>query len=452
MEPARTLSRIVLTPWNASVFEAATLRQLLPELVIYALLYDDVLIREEDLISNRAITRFLTASDHLDVFEELLTAGLVKLLRLPVETYPGGRRFDPVRLPISARAEEHQLRRSYRGRPWKPTASECGLFKRLDDIVVSNPASSRFHAPFPPGNRFAAELAELLENRDQYRLGVHPIFRYIDATTADAFIRFCREPDAWRRFLVDGGAKSIIVGPDGGFYRSAAHQCSRLLPTPRSMERLVESVYAATYCDREDSDGRYAGSRLVELPYRYCSNDEQEEAAATITRIERVPTGAAASIAVGPGIASVLVRTRESASFDRLQRTIQQLGSVSSDSLLPSEASFTGAWRDLCEVYAVHSTSLLVKQSRIEKTVARYGVFAYVLARVLGFVIVPAGPLHTELPVAEDAAAIAAIGHWGPYLLKGLRAALKTPGVREAMANSAAVRCSRVSLNTTTEK
>jgi len=232
--------QIILTHWNASAFRVDSLPKLLQELAIYSLLYDEVLIREEDLITNRVITRFLLDESNFAIFSELLASGLVKLLRLPVSAYPSGRRFDPVRLPISARAEEHELRRSYKGRPWTPTSGELELFRRLDRVVADNPAASRHHSPFPPGNLFAAQMAEILENRSSYRLGSHPVFRYIKDETADQFVMFCRVPDAWRRFLHDRGAKNPITGPDAGFYRTAAYQCAEFLPTPRAIRRLAE--------------------------------------------------------------------------------------------------------------------------------------------------------------------------------------------------------------------
>lgn len=436
--------RIVLTHWNAGVFQPSSLYRLLPELAIYALLYDEVLIREEDLLTNRHITRLLSDSANFRVFEELLTAGLVKLLRLPIEAYPPGRRFDPERLPISARAEEHQLRRSYKGHPWRPTESEWRLFGQLDRTLVQHPCGARFHGSFPPGNPFAAELAELLENRNRYHLGLHPVFRYIHPRTAEAFIQFCREPETWLRFVRDSGAKSIIVGPDGGFYRSAAYQCLEHLPSPRSMRRLVESVYAATYCDREASDGRYSGSELIELPYRYDFETEREAAAETITRVEVVPTNAVAAIAIGPGIATVLSRTRESPAFEELQRILENLG-LPTEAYLPTESAFCQAWHNLCMTYTQNFTSLLLPHSRLDKKIPRYSIFAYILSRVLGFIILP----HeiARLEVLTDAAVIAGIEKLGPSLLRGFRALLKTPVVQESILKSATVRCSTVSLN-----
>ena len=110
--PDMERQRIVLTHWNAGVFRSSSLPGLLPELAIYALLYDEVLIREEDLLTNRAVMRLLSDENTFAVFSELLISGLVKLLRLPLDFYPPGRKFDPVRFPISSRAEEHRMRQT----------------------------------------------------------------------------------------------------------------------------------------------------------------------------------------------------------------------------------------------------------------------------------------------------------------------------------------------------
>jgi hypothetical protein len=437
--------QIILTHWNAGVFRAATLPQLLPELAICSLLYDDVLIREEDLLTNRAITRLLSDRNNFAVFSELLVSGLVKLLRLPLEFYPPGRRFDPERLPISARVEEHQLRRSYKGNPWKPTRWEWQLFRRLDDLVANFPSASRFHAGFTPGNQFATQLAEILENLESYRLAAHPVFRYLNKQTADHFLIFCRNPEAWLRFLHDRGVTNPIVGPDAGFYRSAAYQCSNFLPTRRAIRRLAESVYAATYCERESSDGRYGGSELVELPYRYRSESERAAATQEALRIEVVPTEAAATIALQPGIAAVLMHTRATREFRTLRRTIETLGTSPGSPLL-TEARFGEAWRSLCAVYAENAAMYLERSTDADYRVVHYAVFAYVLARVLGILILPTGRPNLELTVAEDAAAIEAILKLGPTMLRGFRALVNIPALRERMETSAGIRCSTVPL------
>lgn len=439
-------SRIVLTHWNAGVFQPEILPRILPELVIYPLLYDEVLVREEDLLTNRAISNLLSTDESFPIFAELLATGLVKLLRLPLSAYPGGRRFDPIRLPVSARAEEHLLRRTYKGRPWRPTRSQWRFFERLDHVVAQNPAASRFHTSFPESNTFALQLADLLENREAYAIGAHPVFRHISPLTADAFIRFCHEPEAWQRFLRDKGVESILAGPDGGFYRSAAYQCLYNLPTPRAARRLIESVYAATYCDRESSDGRYGGSELVELPYRFASQADRYDAEESIVHVEIAPTEAVASIAVVPGISQALLKTRESEAFRQLQNLIRLLGEAP-DFALPTETAFQTAWQALCATYTDHSLVLFTQKSRNDKMWTRYAVFAYIISRVLGYVILPEAFPKADLPVLEDAAVIGALEHLGPHLLRSFRALLKTPRTQAAMQNAAAIRCSKVTLN-----
>lgn len=444
----RPLRQIVLTHWNAGVFDSSTVSQLLPELLVYSLLYDEVLIREEDLLTNHHIVRLLDEPTERRIFEELLAEGLVKLLRLPPEAYPSGRKYDPERLPISARVEEHKLRRSYKGKPWRPTSKDWRVFCSLDRIIVDHPGASRFHAPFPPGNLFAEQLAELLDKRRDYRLNANPSFRRLDPGTADKFIKLCREPEAWQRFLKDASATNIISGPDGGFYRSAAYQCSYLLPTPRPIQRLVESVYAATYCDREGAEGRYGGSDLIELPYRYASENERGDAVDTITRIEIVPTSATASIVVCPGIAAALARTRQSTAFEHLQRAIDQLGSADAN-LFPTESAFRDAWYQICAEYTEQVRSLLpaLRRSRRDEVLPRYTAVLYLLARVLGFLVVPEGPWHTHPAVGVDHAVIGALEHLGPKLLNGFRAALGAPRLTAALAGTLRVRSSKVVLN-----
>jgi hypothetical protein len=438
--------RIILTHWNAGVFHSALASYLLPELIIYSLLYDEVLIREEDLLTNRAIHQLLSERNNFAVFSEMLTSGLVKLLRLPLNYYPSGRRFDPVRLPFSARAEEHQLRRSYKGKPWKPSQEDWQLFRQIDELIAKYPSGSRYHIPFGPGNTFADQLGEILGNLQSYRIAAHPVFRYIDDGTAAQFLKFCKDPTEWLRFLHDHGIKNPIIGPDAGFYRSAAYQCSNLLPTPRAIRRLAESVYAATYCDRESSDGRYGGSELVELPYRYGSDSERIAANEDAVRVEVVATEASAAITLRPGIAGVLTRTRESLEFQSVRLAIEALGKNIESPLL-AEGRFSNAWRDLCAVYAENSAKYMEHDRKADHYVMHFAVFLYVLARVMGIFLLPDSLPTLDFPVAEDAAAIAAIEKLGPKLLRSFRASMKIPSTRERIEKSASIRCSTVPLS-----
>lgn len=433
--------RVILTNWNAGVFSSKELPHLLPELVIYALLYDEVLIREEDLLTNRQITRLLSREENCRFFEAMLVSGLVRLLRLPISEYPEGRRFDPVRLPISARAEEHELRRSYKGKHWKPTRLEWRLFERLDRIVYDYPSASKPHMDFPSGNAFAEKLADVLEGRGGYQPSRHPLLRKIDPKTVDAFISFCREPEAWQKFLHDQGAGSVIGGPDGRFFRSAAYQCSSLLPNPGRIQSLVESVYAATFCDREHSEGRYGGM-LFELPYKLGTMEGRKQAEEMLVKVEVVATGATVQVPLISDLADVILRTRQSREYRELRSLLSRLGT---EDALPLESEFREAWIGVCDVYANHLGFLLVRPEHSGAAgVGRYGIWAYLLARVLGLIVIPHGPLGLEAAVVVDHA----IEHYGLDLLRSFRAIWRVPSQRENLVNAARIRTSRIVLRT----
>ena len=140
----------------------------------------------------------------------------------------------------------------------------------------------------------------------------------------------------------------------------------------------------------------------------------------------------------------MLARTRESLEFKTVRRSINALGN-NQDSPLLSEARFRDAWRDLCAVYSEHSATTLEPFKRADHRIVRYSVFAYVLARVLGFLIMPT-PKSLELEVAEDAAAIAAMKKLGPEMLRGFRALVKIPALHKRVESSVVVRCSTVPL------
>jgi hypothetical protein len=203
-------------------------------------------------------------------------------------------------------------------------------------------------------------------------------------------------------------------------------------------------VYAATYCDRESSDGRYGGSELVELPYRYPSAGERSAAAEEAVRIEVVPTAATATIKLQPGISAVLMQTRQSAEFEVVRQTMRALGD-NQDSPLLTETRFHEAWRGLCAVYAENSAITLEPATRWDHRIVQFAVFAYLLARVRGLLILPALS-SLDLAVAGDAAAVAAMEKLGPKMLRGFRALVTTPALEQRLQDSVAVRCSAVPL------
>ncbi len=111
-----------------------------------------------------------------------------------------------------------------------------------------------------------------------------------------------------------------------------------------------------------------------------------------------------------------------------------------------AETRFSEAWRNLCAVYAENSAVSLEPSKRADHHAVRYTVFAYILARVLGILILPTGGPNLDLTPVADAAAIAAMEKFGPALLRSFRALVKIPALQERMETSAGIRCSTVPL------
>jgi hypothetical protein len=71
---------------------------------------------------------------------------------------------------------------------------------------------------------------------------------------------------------------------------------------------------------------------------------------------------------------------------------------------------------------------------------------AYLLARVLGFIVLPWREGNLDLKVATDAAIIEVIEKLGSELLNSVRALIKIPAIRHGLEASVVIRCSRVPL------
>lgn len=438
---AETRRQLILTNLNPSVYAKKYVSSFLPELLIYSLLYEEVLIREDDLIVNKVLTNHLAEPENLRVFEELLSTGVVRLLCLAKKEYGPGLRRDPLRQPISARAEEHERRRSYKGRPWRASARQWQLYSRLDTLVCAHPKESvRVQKPFPAGNQFASELAEILEDRESYRLRHRRAFNDIDDEMADAFLSFCWIPDAWTQFLAGRGVRNPLQGTGGDFYRTAAYQCLEMFPRRNGMRRLIESIYAACDCAREDADGRYGRSALAELPYRLDPSEDPDTATLDITKIEMVPTEAAVKVGVGPGIGDVLTGTRNSPAFQHLQAVLASMGSAEIQ-----EAMVIEAWRSVSAVFAEQWAKAMVPRQHLDKQVAEWTAHAYVAARVLGFMLAPTeSSIDPVRLLIEHHALNMAIEHCAPILSQKLRALLAVPKLFKRTQQAAAIRCTRV--------
>lgn len=436
------LRRIILTDLNPSVYKQEYLSSFLSELVIHSLLYDQVLIREGDLICNRHLTNLLRDQEAFQIFAELLKAGAIRLLRVSPDSLFPDLRCDPIIHPLSARAEDHMRRRSYRGRPWKPKSWEVEIFSRLDPIIIDSNANV-LQSEFPIENGFAAELKAILSSRKLNHLKDHRAFRDITDRMADKFMSFCTDQEEWVRFLHKKGMKSPLINSERGFYRTAGYQCLEFFKHRNGMRRLIESTYAACECNRENAEGRYGRSALAELPFAYESAIAQHEAAETIMKMELVASGSQMQMVVAPGIGEVVAVARTGNAFREFQDVIRSLPSADSP-----ERAFSVAWDSLCSVVADQWSRKLVRRAKVDERVRNICLGVYLSVRALGFVVFH-GRGDLDWPIVADFAAINRIEHWVPALSQSIRATVKLPKIHKQLTNAATLRCSKISIVTT---
>ena len=311
-------SSILLTHWDPAFYEPNADPMCIAELALNCLLYDRVLVRAIDLVMNTFVARRLHANKaHFELLRELIDHGCVTLLTTSPEDYRDEQlRETARRSPIRARALDQLRYRSNAGEPWQPEEWQWDFCDALDSAVgnSSNHSAIQLAQPFPQENDFAVKLAEILRDREKYDLAGMDQFADIDDHIADEFIRFCTEPDSFKRFLA-GDPKA---SPRDAFFRHEAYQCARHFPNPDGITNLAQSVYMGLECQREDTEGRF-GRKLWEPPLRFPSQVQKVDALEEARHIQLATRRRSIPLALRPGLGKALALTRKSTEFRRLQ-------------------------------------------------------------------------------------------------------------------------------------
>jgi len=430
--------RLVLTHLDPEVYAASlaeTGQRFLPELIVYALLYGQVLVKDADIVVNQRITEFLQDQSSFNIFEELLDVGVIKILTLPRRNYPPQMDIDPSVNPIVARAHDISSRKGYQGQIWTPTERQMRFYTQVDAVLSRSTSGAISSQGFAVDcNPFAEKLAEILEKRKSLRLEKFRQFRGIDERVAESFITFSRIEGSWIEFLSQQGAPPQRTGEPGRFYRNEAYQCLKHFPktSHRGMRNLIQSVFAACYCDSEDAYSRYGGPRLVEIPFGYSSDAEVLIAEQKARKVELIPTQQTLDVPIFRGIGEALNVTRNTTEFAECQRAISSIeaGSV-------SQAVFAGAWEEVANRFAETVAPKLAVVPTIEKW----------MWHLVPSIVVETGRaigLHLN-DVASRGAEV--ISHCGPALSRFCRSLVLTAELRDALVGSVNVRCSKVDLS-----
>lgn len=431
---ATNSQKLILTHWEPAVYSAKQNPYILQELIISALVYGEVLIKDTDLILNKHVNSYLSKKDNYEIFAELLRLGLVKILTLPPKYYPQNMRTDPSFEPISARAEEVSLRKTLGEMEWTPDDKARRFYKSLDNLLLQSRNGLRIVKPVGEDNPFAKWLGKFLKEREHFQLERFPQFKGIDGAIADVLIKCCDEEGYWIKFLQDQGRTTKKIGEGGKFYRSGAYQVLALFPSNRgiqSIKNLIQSIFNSWYCENENAHGRWGG-KLIEAPYSYASESEANEAIIQAVKTEVVYTGRKIKLLENPDIGKIILKTKEKMKNEGLFE------------ILPTseveEKLFRQKWGIISEIFAENITQSIIKISKAEKRVWEIAPLIFTGAsQLLGFGI-STGNIILEL-ISDFG-----IGYLGPKLSKAVRAAITSQRISHEVSRALETRCSKVLL------
>jgi len=417
-------SSILLTHWDSDIYVPQIATPWLQELVLYSLLFGHVVVRDVDIFQNLAIARHLMTSDtDLQILIELVRKGCVEILTLHPEAYKDSR-VDPHIAPFTARSERHSATRSYMGKKWQPELWQQDLCLRLD-VNLKN-VSFRYQAPFRDSNDFAPRLAKVLSGQPVRHVSW---FKDIGDDARNKFLELCADDSLWESFLLNEGHKESVVGEGQGFYRTAAYQCAKEFPaSERALRNLIQSVYAWCECSRENTEGRYGGRLLWEVPYSYGSPAQDEAVAESYVNFQILPRRTKVKLAIPavPEIGEILAATRIHPAFQNFQDTWAGIGRPEI-----SESSFWIAYENLVEAFAEKAAKKLVRPGNDLRW------------HVIGTGIALAGH-HFGLSLAPASAIEQSIGFLGPNLSRFVRSVAFVQQAKSELLQAVEIRTNKV--------
>ena len=258
------------------------------DLIIYALQYEEILIKDLDLVLNDKIIFYLTSNKNITFFfEELLKRGIVKIVLSRPETY--SRDDDIVRMaeyaPILARAE---FNRKHTGRAAKEFVIKGYMhhfYTKLDFIINEYQNIASVPQPFP-GLPKAFEKTfrniitsttpemwidfEFKESWEHDGLNILKELQYYKSDIQNALKllhdKFPKDKKMYENELT--------------FSRNLLYWCLKLeefnYDQTYQMRKLIQSVFASKYCNFMNSHGRFSNIILPEPPFFMSQGDDHK--------------------------------------------------------------------------------------------------------------------------------------------------------------------------------
>jgi hypothetical protein len=322
---------IIFTDWAASVKHTdLDLNSFIYEILIYSLLYDEVLIQDEVFALSNKIASWMNDERERGLLEKIFEIGTLKILSFPKESYPLDLQEAAYTNPIQTRSKYLQKFATSHEDQFIASEKQNSLYNFIDSSVSRNRSLLR---PIRKSQQlnllgvFHKLLVEVL-TKPCYEKWINTAFKNIQAQTKDEFVGYILKPESAIKKLSDNNISprnAIDKNNEPMFTRSLGYQISKLYNYKEAIEIqcLLQTTFAAPFCYNENGVGRYS-SVLRELPLldsgSYC--DAETKAVSVVQQVD-IPINLPS---LDVNFIDAIQNVRESSSCKNLRDSIQSMG------------------------------------------------------------------------------------------------------------------------------
>jgi hypothetical protein len=266
-------SPLLLTDWTANVEAIATDRDsFLWELILHALLWNQILIQDEALVQSQVLADWFHEPQQFRLLDELIDTGVFVVLKQAPSSYPTSSLQElALHSPIQARAKHIAENIGKHGKRFCPTEQQLKFHKKLDGALKKKKATRERRGSGGSKNihdLFSDHMLRVLHDPLAAKsFGLASGLLKTSAIYVQNPQKAAREARKSRPFALD---PRFAEAPR--FTRHLGHQVAYHLerkfgrPQGRAFDSLVHSAFAKAICEVEGgATGRY-GKTLRELP------------------------------------------------------------------------------------------------------------------------------------------------------------------------------------------
>ncbi|MBW7990315.1 MAG: hypothetical protein FVQ84_09920 [Planctomycetes bacterium] len=436
----KSKNSLLMTDWAMSTGKIAKdFKTFIYELVLLSLIYDEILIQDEVFALSRRLSRWMKTNEDFRLLQECFEPDFIRVLTHPKKAFHTQQLQDLSEYnPIQARAKYIAECATENDKPFKPTKVQKIFYNKMDSLLSSQKTFRR-----PVGKKKRTDFRSLFPKILQETLSCKYYgkwrdiaFSGITPSMADDFICFIEEPKRALEKLPYKLRQSI---PDESiFTRSLGFRLTSLYkPRKRNaMQRLIQTVFAAPFCENEDASGRYDNTlkEFVSAPEKMNDTyfDENEDIVSVQAHIQ-IP------ISLPPlnfKISKIISEIRETTAGQKLREAMKDSGPYSFE--LQKQA-----WKEVADELA----SRINKPKKVNIKVSAIQIAGNTIAGSI------ANGLYGDLTTAGDIPPSLARAFLGCsialssfHIFRLLQHDLKRQKLRPLIEKSVQFRCSRVLL------